>query len=656
MRRSYTTARTQDDDDSVCVSTASSSSSSEETTKSSKNNAQEDVVKNTSSTETGKNKKAPKDEKLEKQMARWDDSNQSTIEEKINQFIKQLENHKDPKKNKKDLVEEFIRTNASESFMRKMTKISNKEIAHLKGNTAAKWASILASGVISQWTSFLVGSEAAIATKQAWIFPFLATICSEVFADKAAALVRRSTYTTNDAKNLYRKQRLIARAVGDAIRICGGLKPVAKYRTNNPEYKNKKFTAWEALWKDSDSIFGVSAHNLVNRGVPFFCFTGTYIARDFLLQTILKGGPGWQKSLLNLGSGAIAGGLTAITNQFLTSHNKDATENPGHSTSHWHAKENYLSSIRQDIRERLNEIGGLSDETLKNKIEKLLLDLDDKIQREIEVARLKKSKWTAIPGELKASAHRSRPEDSIDPEAPGTLAQSIHSASGKFISLIYFTYMLDQSMKNEDGTQSFSPWSPMNLIFLPFALILMGWMWRDDAQIFSRLVHGMAKAAQDITKGREQYKEKNTQELKDIVTEIPPETRDEVENDEGNIPDLDQERKYSKQESKIKPTAREQEAIDRRNEKNKQKIELKEKQSHAKNKSVRQGKMSGGEESDDTDEDSEASASSSSTSEKGGASSSTSNLTASASSTSTSDDGTSSSSEASSEPKRKKTS
>jgi GMP synthase PP-ATPase subunit len=152
MRRTFTTRHTQDDD-SVCVSTASSTSYSGENTQSSKNNTQGDVVTNTSATETGKYKKESKEEKLETQVARWDDGNQSTIEEKIKQFIKQLENHKDPKKSKKDLVEEFIRTNASESFMRKMTKISDKEIAHLKGNTPAKWVSILASGVISQWTS-----------------------------------------------------------------------------------------------------------------------------------------------------------------------------------------------------------------------------------------------------------------------------------------------------------------------------------------------------------------------------------------------------------------------------------------------------------------------------------------------------------------------
>jgi hypothetical protein len=166
----------------------------------------------------------------------------------------------------------------------------------------------------------------------------------------------------------------------------------------------------------------------------------------------------------------------------------------------------------------------------------------------------------------------------------------------------------------------------------------------------------MAKAAQDVTKGREQYKGKNTQELNDVVTEIPQETLGPNEAHEDNVSDLDKGVNYYEEASKTKITDREQEAIDRRNEKSKQKNELEEKQNYGKNKSVRQGEMSGGEKSYGTDEDSESSASSSSTSENGDASSSTSNSTASASSTSTSDDDTSSSSEASSEPKRKKTS
>ena len=642
LRRTYTTQRTNDDD-SVCVSTASNSSSSEEATQLYKTKDKKDVVKNTSSTETGKNREKPKQEKLEKQTIRWDGGTQSEINKKIIQFIEQLENHKDPKKSKKDLVEEFIRTNASEAFMRKMNKISDKEIGHLKGNAKAKWLSICFSGVISQWTSFFVASEAAMATKQAWLFPIISAICSEFFSDKAAALIRRSTYTTNDAKNLYRKQRLIARALGDAIRLSFGLKPAAKYRSNNPEYKGKKFTAWETLLRDSDSIFAVSAHNVINRGVPFFCFTGTYIARDWLLQNALKGAPGWQYFLMRLGSGAIAGGLTAISNQVITSLNKDATENPGYSTSYWHAKENYLSSIRADIRDRLNETSRLADANIKTKIENLLLDLDGKIQREIEVARLKKSKWTAIPGEIKASAHRSRSEDSLDPEVPGTLAQSLHSFFGKFISLIYFTYMLDQSMKNEDGTQSFSPWSPLNLSFLPFALILVGYMWKDDAQIFSRMGYGIEKAVGDVTSGREQYKGKNVSELDDIVTEIPPEAHDKIGSDGDKISDSVQENKYLTDMPKAKITAREQEALDRSLEKKRRE-----------NKPERYSEMSGGEGSNETDDEPDSNSNYYSRSEKTRTSSSTSGLPTSASSTATSDDDSYSSSSESPKQKRKK--
>jgi hypothetical protein len=249
---------------------------------------------------------------------------------------------------------------------------------------------------------------------------------------------------------------------------------------------------------------------------------------------MLKGAPGWQTLLLRWGSGVIAGGSTALLNQFITSNNKDATETPGYSTSYWHAKETYLHSVRQDIRDRLNEAKELTDLTTKTKLENLLLDLDKKIQREIGVAGLKKSMWTAIPGEIKASAHRSRPEDNLDPDVPGTLAQSIHSACGKFISLIYFTYMLDQAMKSENKTDSFSSYPALNFVFLPFALILMGFIWKDDLQIVSRTGHAVKKAMKDVTTGRSAYQEKTGQPLTDVMTQMPEQIYKNNDNDNEN--------------------------------------------------------------------------------------------------------------------------
>ncbi len=534
-RRTYTTRHPEQDDSSIISTEISSSTESVQSASASEESSESNIITDSHGREIGKplNKSDPKRQASE--TVSLGGASLSADEKKIAEFIDMLVNHNDPKKSKQDLLENFIRKNASDVFMRKMTKVADKEIGYLKGNEPAKWLSILVSGMLSQLSSFSASSEVALAAKQAWLFPVLATILNEGFSDKAAALTRRTTFVTNDTKNLYRKQRLLARAFGDLIRQCSGLAPVAKYRSNNPAYKGQKFTAWEAFWKDTDHYLAISAHNMVNRGLPFLCFTGTYLARDAVLQTILKGGSSWQTLAVRLGAGAIAGGLTAVTNQIITRNNKDAKENPGHSTSYWHAREEYLLSVRADIRDRLNEAGSITDQHLKHKIENLLHDLDKKIQREIDVAVLKKSKWSAIPGEIKSSIQRSRAEDSLDPEAPGSLSQSMHNAFGKFISLLYFTYMLDQSWNSKDGTGSFSPYPVLNFVMLPVALILMGFMWRDDAQIFSRLAHGGIKGAMDATVRRKDYQEKTGAPLTEVVTSMPREVIDDNGNDADNI-------------------------------------------------------------------------------------------------------------------------
>ena len=658
LRRTYTTAHQHDDDsrssdDSVMISSTSSSTSSasenEKKSYTSEKKSIENFVKNTSNTEVGKIKQKYESENSTKNTTRSSASPPPEYDKETIEFIEKLKNHKETKTSKKDLVEAFIRSNATEAFMRDMNKISDKEIARLKGNKVATWLSIFASGSISQNTSFFLASEIAIATNQPWIFPTLSTFLSEGLSDKAAALTRRTTFGTNDAKNLYRKQRLIARAIGDMIRQCFGLKPEEKYRSNNPAHKGQKFTAWDALWSDSDRFLAVSAHNMINRGVPFLCFTGTYLVRDFLLKGILKGAPGWQTLLLRWGSGVIAGGSTALLNQIITSNNKDATETPGYSTSYWHAKETYLHSVRQDIRDRLNEAKELTDPATKTKLENLLLDLDKKIQREIGVAGLKKSMWTAIPGEIKASAHRSRPEDSLDPDVPGTLAQSIHSACGKFISLIYFTYMLDQATKSENNTDSFSSYPALNFVFLNFALILMGFMWKDDLQIVSRTGHAVKKSIRDVTIGRAAYKERNAKPLDDVTTNMPEQINandgNDNENDADNRVAGDPKVKLANESSEEKLTDREREARDRKREREK-KEEASITASYPNKKPV---KMSGSADSD-SDDDSQ----SSNSSAKVGGSSSSSSSSDSAPSTKTYDDDDYSSSEESPAPKRKR--
>lgn len=658
LRRTYTNAR-PDEDDSFLISSIDSTTEIENSTHTSeekfKEKHKENIVKDTYKTETGKNiKKSNADQPNQNTPGSSADS-APEFDKKIIEFFEKLHTHSDQNKSKKDLVEEFIRSTATEAYMLDMTKISNKEAVRLKGNKAAKWLSIFASGGISQNTSFLLASEIAMATNQAWLFPVLSTLMSEGVSDKAAALTRRTTFTTNDAKNLYRKQRLFARAVGDMIRQFGGLEPVAKYRSKDPAHKHEKFTAWDALCNDTDRFLAVSAHNLINRGAPFLCFTGTYLARDALLQGILKGAPWWQTLLMRWGSGFVAGGLTALSSQIITSYNKEASEEPGYSTSYWHAKETYLHSVRLDIRDRLNETIELTDPQLKIKLTKVLLDLDKKIQREIGVAGLKKSMWTAIPGEIKALAHRSRPADSLDPEVPGTLAQSIHSACGKFISLIYFTFMFDQYLKNENKTDSFSSYPALNFVFLNFALILMGYMWKDDLQLVSRVGYAVKKAAKDVTTGRTEYKEKYGKRLEDVTTEIPAAiygNNDNKSDDDGNDQDNIVLTSTKKTSSEKNLTDREREALDRKREN-----EGKEQASKAAlyaNKTPT--KMSGSADSDNDDDGLEHEARLDISSEKVEGSSSSSSTSASISSTRTYDDDGASSSEESPTPQDKQSS
>ena len=534
-RRQYNVPDSSDDSSSI-ISTQTSDTESSNNSAVKKSKVGSGVTKDTYASEVSRSKKNNSGHIHNKDMSKLGTDSISADKQKLSEFMESLPHDKGSKKSKRERVEDFIRTNASDAFMRQMTEIADHEIRKLKGEKVKKWVAVSLSGAANQFLSFGLASELAIYTKQAWLFTVIAPLLSELFSEKVAAQIRRTTYMTDDTKNLQRKQRLIARAVGDLIRQAGGLQPKAKYNTNNPALKGQKFTAWGALTKDTDRFLAISANNFVNRGLPFLCFTGTYIGREFLLKLALKGAPGWEHLLLRLSFGLVAGSLTALTNQFITSRNKDAKEVPGHSTSYWHAKENYLQSIRQDIRQRLNELGKMPDKNLKEAVENVLLDLDKKIEREQRIAKLKKSALTTIPGDIRASMHHSRPEDSLDPEAPGTRAQTVHNILGKMISLVYFTYMFDQALKNENGAESFSNFSALNLVFLPFALILTGYMWKDDTPIASRIFGATGKAVRDTTAGRETYNRKNASSANDVVTLIDQRV---INNGNGSVNDND---------------------------------------------------------------------------------------------------------------------
>jgi hypothetical protein len=207
--------------------------------------------------------------------------------------------------------------------------------------------------------------------------------------------------------------------------------------------------------------------------------------------------------------------------------------------------------------------------------------------------------------------------------------------------------MLDQAMKSENNTDSFSSYPALNFVFLNFALILMGFMWKDDLQIVSRTGHAVKKSLRDVTTGRAAYQERNAKPLDDVTTNMPEQINANDGNDDENDADNrvagGPKVKFADELSIEILTDREREARDRKREYEK-KEEASTTASYANKKPA---KMSGSADSDSGDD-------SSSSSKKVEVSSSSSSQSAARSSTKTYDDDNASSSEESPTPKRKR--
>ena len=418
------------------------------------------------------------------------------------------------------IIEDALRGNSfwAQELFQVLQEIQEKEQRDLS-QSKLKWPKNFLAGSVIQWTSFSAAMELAIYFQNPWLF-LLSAVFSEAFSEKAAALIRDTTYITKDNKKLLRKQRLIARATGDAIRQCFGLPPMKKYTTDDPAFKTRRFTAAEALAKDKDYFAGVTNYNFLNRGAPFLSFTGTYIARDFLLASEILGElSAWQKMGVRLTAGAIAGGLTSLLNQFFMSMNKDSEEKITHSTHYWRHRENYLMTIRDQAKMLFNQIPNTnlnaSDEA---RIKQAFLDFDDKLYKEIELVRLRKSKLTAFSAEVKQSLEKKRDLSSIDPENPGSRAESMYSFLGKLISLIYFTYMLNSQTRGDNNFPG--PYATLGIIMMPVFLIMAGFALKDDLRLIPRMMAASGKALGDSLLWRDAYREKLDAATPQRVSEI----------------------------------------------------------------------------------------------------------------------------------------
>ena len=406
------------------------------------------------------------------------------------------------------IIEDALRGNSfwAQELFQVLQDIQEKEQRDLS-QSKLKWPKNFLAGSVVQWSSFSAAMELAIYFQNPWLF-LLAAVFSEAFSEKAAALIRDTTYITKDNKKLLRKQRLIARATGDAIRQCFGLPPMKKYTTDDPAFKTKRLTAAEALAKDKDYFAGITNYNFLNRGAPFLAFTGTYIGRDFLLASGMLGTlSAWQMVGVRLTAGAIAGGLTSLLNQFFMSMNKDAEEKFTHSTHYWRHRENYLITIRDQAKMLFNQIPNTNlNAADEARIKQAFLDFDDKLYKEIELVRLRKSKLTAFSAEVKQSLEKKRDLSSIDPENPGSRAESLFSLLGKLISLVYFTYMLNSQTRGDNNFPG--SYAMLGIILMPVFLIMAGFALKDDLRLIPRMMAASGKALGDSLLWRDAYHDK----------------------------------------------------------------------------------------------------------------------------------------------------
>ena len=128
-------------------------------------------------------------------------------------------------------------------------------------------------------------------------------------------------------------------------------------------------------------------------------------------------------------------------------------------------------------------------------------------------------------------------------------------------------------MKSENNTDSFSSYPALNFVFLNFALILMGFMWKDDLQIVSRTGHAVKKSLRDVTTERSAYQERNAKPLDDVTTNMPEQINandgNDDENDANNRVAGGPKVKFADELSIEILTDREREARDRKREREK---------------------------------------------------------------------------------------
>lgn len=393
----------------------------------------------------------------------------------------------------------------------------------IRSHRLKKYGLDMMAGAANQVTSFGVGGIAAAMAGNPWVFPVVAMLTSDLVGDRLAQVIRGSTMVAQGTRSHFENHRRLARALGDLLESCAGHAPKKKFSVEVTDAKTgektkEKMTAGEAL-RHTGCSTGLSdwGQNLLVRGLPFVWFSAIYGPRDFYMNAqcpdsfyLPAPAAAWPNSTtpaacpdpeeldpvalrwsVVLLSGMMAGALTTVSNQLLTSL-LPHEERTNYSSDTFAKEVRYKESALTDCKNFLDylgtpkpgdaEAGSVIEgvETLKRILEK-----------ELRVARKKSSLWTTFQGELDQATQKHRDENMITPEFGGKRLELFMSMLGKFLTLLCFAYVSSRFVvrTTEDEQEKI-----MGLILIPLSLIVLGgYAFRDDARLVGQLPYGAVK-------------------------------------------------------------------------------------------------------------------------------------------------------------------
>jgi len=416
---------------------------------------------------------------------------------------------------RKEIIEAMVSRASTNIKKNEMKRQEEKEKSAVRNARGKKYLMDFISGIPTQVLSFGVAGTETIGTGNPWAFPIVASVLSEILAEKVGMLLRDSTYVIPETKKWLEIQRQLGRALGDIITSCatGDAIKIKKKFTAIIDGEKQPATAADALratgFLESLRCF---SKNLLVRGLPFTWFAMIYISRDWIVHNTFSNyfhpnasapctpepdihsfcntsstensfiNPEELATVITYLGGMLAGGVTAMTSQLVASCMAGVEEKINFSTDYYAKKVLYLESLKADIKHYIDNLSPESDRYEENLIS--AIDLEKFTNKELGYAKGKASLWTTYPAELDLATQKKRDATMISPEFGSKRIDMGLSILGKTLSLMAYAGIASKFGMNSDAS---ADEKTKGLYALPLALIYGGYMWRDEARLVGQI-------------------------------------------------------------------------------------------------------------------------------------------------------------------------